>query len=174
VKKFGFYAFGFLILIVGFSIYENLDKSAEEVVSEVSNTVQLGKTEQTFISLSETFAKQVAAFGFEFGDFSTISDFVGIVPAETARIEIIKDKDPFLTVFELQLPSENSYEEVITKIRAEVSLQQAVFGESSFYFVQGDFTTNILPLGKSVLAFRFSPKNFEEIRDFIASLVILQ
>lgn len=173
MQKLGLYALGFIALIIGFVIYEGVDNPLEEAISEPSNTIQLGVNEQTFVALSETFARQLSAFGLEFGDFYTENNFIGIVSRESARIELLKNGVEYLTVFELQLDAEMTYEKVLQNLRRDKDIQSAIFGEDSFYFVEDGVTTNIVRLGDSVLAFRFDPKDFVEIRKFISSLVIL-
>jgi len=152
--------------------------SEEKEVSEISNTIQVGEVQNTLITLSETFAQQLQAFGFEFGDFSTTSSFLGLVDARNvAKTDILENGSYLFTVFEFQLPAEKPYAELIAQIESalpEGDLKPAAFGEGSFYFVQDNVTTNILDFGESVLAFRFDPRNFEEIRDFITSLLILR
>ena len=164
------------LLLVGCST--NFEK--EELVSEISNTVQFGETKNVFVSLSRSFAQQLQDFDLEFGDFSTTSNFLDFVnirsPHDNARIEILKDGAPFLTIFELQLSVNASYDEVIAQVESSLGgadLQQAVFGQDSFYFIQNNLAINILSFEKSVLAFQFEPKNFGEIRSFIFSLLIL-
>jgi len=145
-----------------------------ENISPPSNTVKFGEIENPTISLSTIFAQQLAVAGFEFGDFVTVPNFLDQLSFTSTRIEILKNEIPLFTVFEFQLSSQDSYDEIIQKLREKVDLKNAVFGEDSFYFLQNNLTTNILLLGENVLAFKFSPQNFEEVRDFISSLLILR
>jgi len=139
-----------------------------------SNTVKFGEIENSTISLSTIFAQQLAVAGFEFGDFATVPNFLDQLSFTSTRIEILKNEIPLFTVFEFQLSSQDSYDEIIQKLREKVNLKNAVFGEDSFCFLQNNLTTNILLLGENVLAFKFSPQNFEEVREFISSLLILR
>jgi hypothetical protein len=160
-------AFAISLLLVGCSV-------PPENISPPSNTVKFGEIENSTISLSTVFAQQLAVAGFEFGDFTTAPNFLDQLFFETTRIEIFKNEIPLFTVFEFQLSPQDSYDEIIQKLREKFELQNAVFGEGSFYFLQNNLTTNILLLGENVLAFQLPPQNFEEIRDFISSLLILQ
>jgi hypothetical protein len=160
--------------VIAASIFLISCGSSSENISPLSNTVKFGEIENPTISLSTIFAQQLAVAGFEFGNFTTTSSFFDQLPFETTRIEILKNEIPLFTVFELKLSSQDSYNEIVQKLREKVDLKNAVFGEDSFYFIQNNFTTNILLLGKNVLAFQFPPQNFEEVRDFISSLLILR
>jgi len=172
----------FLIIIVATLLLAGCFSSSglDETVSEISNTVQLGEIDDTFVALSEAFARQLSLSSFEFGDFATTPDFLNLISVEaagdTAKVEILKDGTPFLTVFELQLPFGVSYDEIISQLQSSsgIDLQGADFGLDSFYFLGDNLTTNILPLGGSVLAFQFDPQNLEGVREFISSLLILR
>ncbi|MCF7836124.1 hypothetical protein K9N08_00490 [Candidatus Gracilibacteria bacterium] len=165
MKKFFLIAFTIFLFGCGLS---------SENILPLSNTVKLGEVESSTISLSTVFAQQLAVAGFEFGNFATESKFLGWLPFQTTRIEILKNEIPLFTVFEFQLSPQDSYADIIQKIREKVDLKDAIFGEDSFYFLRNNLTTNILLLSEHILAFQFSPQNFEEIRDFISSLLILR
>ncbi|MBU1089830.1 hypothetical protein KKF38_03490 [Patescibacteria group bacterium] len=184
MKNFGFSAIVFFLLVGMVALYSySKDRSVisqSENISEISNTVQLGNVENTFIILSETFARQLSAFGFEFGDFSTAPDFFDFTNTEfagdTAKTEILKNGIPFFTVFELQLSSGISFSDLqksVADVLEDSELLPAAFGSDSFYFLSENLATNIIRFGGSALAFQFAPQNFEEIRGFISALLIL-
>ncbi|MCF7846337.1 MAG: hypothetical protein K9L85_03800 [Candidatus Peribacteraceae bacterium] len=148
---------------------------AGETVGEPSQAVQLGEVSPLFL-LSASFARQLEAFDLEFGDFALAPDFFGL-PYQNTQIEILQDDLQLITAFELQLPAEMSYDDLLELLGAEIDnsqLQSAVFGADSFYFAKGGNSVNILPFGNNVLAFQFAKPDFERVRDFIASLLIFR
>lgn len=143
---------------------------------QLSEPVRLGE-ESSFIVLSETFARQLVAFDFEFGDFTTVPDFLDLSVGDTAKVEILRDGVPFFSVLELKLTdtvSEADIVDLLKDSRGVGELAPAAFGADSFYFLDNGVATNILPLGKSVFAFQLEPDTFAEVRDFISSLLILR
>ncbi|MFH0834242.1 MAG: hypothetical protein V2A63_02545 [Patescibacteria group bacterium] len=145
---------------------------------EMSNSVQLG-AQSSWLVLSEAFAKQLSIFGFTFGDFEILPHFLSISSTgDTAKIEILQDGVPFLTVFELQLPDGMSYDNLVDSVEMQlgsINLQPAAFGSDSFYFLRDGLATNILPWDKSeALAFQFNPQDFDSIKGFISSLLVLR
>lgn len=180
MKSLSLYVLGFVLLLVAGYFYANSqDFFGENGVAydsaQMSNVIQNSQqATNSLVSLSQNFSEKLNEAGLEFGSFSQIPHFLDISSTgDTAKVEILKDGNPFLTVFELQLPAGFTYDELITQLQtstANLDLQPASFGENSFYFLQDNFTTNILPLGNSALAFRFDASQFEIVKSFIASL----
>jgi hypothetical protein len=180
MKSFALYAIGFILLIVAAYFYANSqgffgDSGIAYDSTQMSNVIQNSQqATNSLVSLSQSFSQQLSAAGLEFGSFSEIPHFLDISSTgDTAKVEILRDGNPFLTVFELQLPAGFTYDELIAQLQtsaANLDLQPATFGENSFYFLQDNFTTNILPLGNSALAFQFDASQFDSVKSFIASL----
>jgi hypothetical protein len=182
MKSFAFYAIGFILLVAASYFYwQSQGWFGESGVAydstEMSNVIQTSKdAAHSLVSLSQDFSQKLSAAGLEFGGFSETPHFLDISSTgDTAKVEILKDGNPFLTVFELQLPFGFTYDELIAQLQTSTSnlnLQPAAFGDNSFYFLQDNFTTNILPVGNSVLAFQFDSSQFESVKGFISSLQI--
>ena len=180
MKRFTLYAIGFILLVAASYLYATsqgwLENTAIEYdATEMSNLIQTNTTaSEVYYSLSQTFAQQLENFGWEFGDFTSNVNFLDIyAEGDTAKVEILKDGNPFLTIFELQLPFGFTYEELLSQIQSGVDLLPADFGENSFYYLTDNLTTNILPIGDSVFAFQFNVVDFSDVYEFIAALQIL-
>jgi hypothetical protein len=165
-----------IFLVTAVSIFLFGCGASFENFSAMSGTIHVVETADPFFILSENFASALASLDFTFGSFTVQVDFLGRIATddESARVEILRADQNILTVFEWR-PTLISRDDALQKVRenlSEFDLQSAIFGAESFYFLQNNLTTNIVPFEKSVLAFRFDSKNFSAVRDLIASFLL--
>ena len=187
MKRFSYYALGYILLIAAIFFYTQWD-GLFDAEPEASNNLE----ESTFpenveqiddgqlVILSESFMNQVILRGYSFGEFTETTDFLDLIDISGlgagARVEVLKNGQNYLTVFELKQSANFSYRDFLDLLQnslGSAKLQPAAFGPGSFYFIANGVSTNLVSVKGSVLAFRFPEGDFPELKEFITLLLIM-
>lgn len=185
MKRFLYYFLGFSLVIAAiffygqssgwFDVFEGYRIEDSNPVLETSELEE----KEGLVILSKAFINQVILRGYTFGEFSKTVNFLNLEGmsdiGNSAKVEILKEGEPFLTIFELKPSPEFSYGIFSSLLRSslrDTEVSPAVFGPESFYFIENGISTNIVSVKDSILAFRFPEGAFVELKEFIALLLI--